>query len=177
MAAVINATPGSPTANSFTTIAFADAWNDAQLYSDDWASANEETKTKALITATRLIRDSVPFDGWQGFAVSSTQALPLPRSGMLSRTGYALPNTLIPVDLESATSELARQLVTAGALPSVPGDTAGLKRIKAGSVELEFDSTQGSFGTTELPDDIFNMISYLLVYGARGGINVPLVRA
>jgi hypothetical protein len=81
---------------------------------------------------------------WTGAAVDDVQALSWPRSGMLTRNGFAIPTsgaTSIQIDLKNAQCEWAYQLL-AGA--SFVGDDeaakAGLSSVRAGSVALSFQS-------------------------------------
>lgn len=176
MPVTVIADAGSPTANSFTTRAFADAWLNTQLYSEPWTSAADDTKDRALITATRLIVESLLDIKWRGLAVNSTQVLPFPRSGITTRTNYTLSSSEVPLDLQKATAKYARDLIALGQLPSTPDDAAGIRAIGLGSIRLEFDGTKPAYGYTRLPPDVWNMISYLVEPGAQGGTNVPLVR-
>lgn len=173
MPVVLDATPGSPTANSFATVAQADAYFAGMLYADDWDAATPDTKNRALITATNLIVAGVAFLGWPA---STTQALPMPRSGLRSRTGAVIASTVIPVELANATAEYARQLITAGAMPTAPSDTAGVKKVKAGSVEIEFDGSSSAGSDGRLPIDVYAMIAFLLESSTQGRTCVPLER-
>jgi hypothetical protein len=175
MPVILDATPGSPTANSFCDLATANSYFAGMLYADDWDDADVDTQTRALITATLLIVVAIG-DGWGGWPASTTQALPMPRTGLRSRLNAAIPSTVIPRDLAYATAEYARQLITAGALPSTPSDTAGLKRLKAGPVELEWDGSAPSGSDGELPIDVFAMLGLLVDGSARNRTCVPLER-
>jgi hypothetical protein len=173
MSDLLDATPGGANANSFATLAQANAYIASRLYSDDWTDADEDTQERALITATQLIVAAVE---WQGWPTSTTQALPLPRTGLRARTGAALPSTSIPLALAYATAEYARQLITAGAMPTAPSDTAGLKRLKAGPVELEWDGSGAAGADGSLPVDVLAMIGFLVETWSRGRTCVPLER-
>lgn len=173
MAVVLDATPGSASANSFATLAEADGYHAGHLYADVWDDADPDQKTRALITATRLIVAGVD---WLGWPASTAQVLPFPRSGLRTRSGAAIASTVIPLELAYATAEYARQLIAAGAMPTAPSDTVGLKKVKAGSVEIEFDGalTAGSDG--RLPVDVLGMIAFLAASASPGRTSVPLER-
>jgi hypothetical protein len=175
MAVVLIADAGSPTANSFCDLATANAYFAGLLYADDWTDADEDTQTRALITATLLIVVAIA-DGWGGWPASTTQALPMPRSGLRSRLNAAIPSNVIPLALAYATAEYARQLISAGAMPSAPSDTAGLKRVKAGPVEIEFDGSASVGSDGRLPIDIFAMFGFLVEAWSRNRTCVPLER-
>lgn len=173
MPVVLDATPGSPTANSLTTLAAADAYWASQLYNDHWFDADDDQQTRALITATRLLCEQL---AWLGWPTTTTQALALPRSGLRTRTGAVIPSTMIPVDAADATAELAGQLIKAGQMPDTPLDTAGIKRLKAGPVELEFDGSASSRHIAWLPERVWSLIGFLIETRA-GSTSVPLTRA
>jgi Putative DnaT-like ssDNA binding protein len=173
MPVILDATPGGVASNSFATLDQANAYFAGMLYADDWTAADVDTQTRALITSTLLIGASVE---WLGWPTSSTQALPMPRSGLRTRNGAAIPSTVIPVELANATAEYARQLITAGAMPTAPSDTAGLKRLKAGPVELEWDGSLVAGSDGSLPIDVYALIAFLVVSGMRGRTCVPLER-
>lgn len=169
MPVVLIATPGSPFANSFTTLAEADAWLLGQLYSDvDWEEADEDQKNRALITATREIIRNVA--SWAGWPTSIGQALPFPRSGVYSALGNsAYPSGEIPLELKAATAEYARQLLNLKRMPDTPVETAGLKKLTAGPVSLEFDNAYRH--PTGLPASVLSMIRHL-IEGRTFGIPV-----
>lgn len=180
MAVVLDATVGGANANSFTTVAYADAYHENQLYSDAWTAAPDAaTKAKALITATQLIVNALHADAWDGWPATTVQRLPVPRSGMTYPSGAVIPNTIIPDQLQDATSEMARRLLEAGGLPDTPSDTeaqaVGLKKLKAGPIELEFDKN-GYVAGIDLPEPVYAMIRFMLVRGSRSS-TIPLVRA
>lgn len=182
MAVVLDATVGGANANSFTTVAYADAYHENQLYSEAWTAApipDNATKARALITATQLIVNAINADAWSGWPANPVQRLPVPRSGMLYPNGAVIPNTVIPNQLQDATSEMARRLLEAGMLPDTPSDTesqaVGLKKLKAGPIEMEFDQSGGEF-STDLPDAVFAMISFMFTRGPRSS-TIPLVRS
>jgi hypothetical protein len=173
MAVILDATPGSATANSFATVAWSDAYMSGRLYSGVWDVAVLDTKNRALITATRQIVEAFQRFGWQGSIMSAAQALPVPRAGMTTPDGLLIPSSAIPAALANATSELALRLLEAGSLLDYPAETDGLKRLKAGPVEIEWSGSSGA--STELPDAVFNMIAFLTGRLASKMI-VPLVR-
>lgn len=175
MAVTLIATPGAPNANSFTTREWANEYLSGQLFADgDWENVDDDQKDRALITATRLIIDAAR--EWTGYLVDPGQALPFPRSGVYQRVySWGLyPTNVIPVELQQATAEYARQLWNLGSMPDSPSDAAGLKELKAGPVELVFD--QAYKAPTGLPESIWNKISFLLASTGGSRINVPVYR-
>jgi hypothetical protein len=87
MAIAIDATVGGANANSYLTLAAADAIVDGLVQDDDvtaWASATEDQKNRALYTATqRLDRER-----FLGARATNTQALQWPRDGVRKPDTY-----------------------------------------------------------------------------------------
>lgn len=133
--ATINATPGASDANSYATIVEADAYFDGHLYGADWVAATSETKTKALIMATRLLD---AWFQWTGSAATATQALGWPRNGMASRNGYPIDPSVIPQDLKNAEAEFAQGLILANVTQSNTTADQGITEVKAGPVMVKF---------------------------------------
>jgi hypothetical protein len=106
---------------------------------------------RLLITATRWIRAKTC---WTGTPSTTTQALPWPRVGMADGNGNAIPDDVIPEDLEFATVTLgvmlAKEDVTAGNEVALQGIT----KIKAGPVELNF---KDEIAVTPLPGQVSSM--------------------
>lgn len=174
MAVTLDATPGSASANSYATLAEANAYHESHLYGSVWTAAADALKTNALITATRLLDENVV---WVGWPTSAGQALGWPRAGGLQRSGYAIQSGEIPVALKNATAEFARLLIDAGAMPNSGGDIpVGLKRIKAGSVELEYDPALTGGSEDALPVPVLLMIGFLIEARSQNQLNTPLVR-
>jgi hypothetical protein len=92
-------------------------------------------KEAGLITATRLI--DVMFL-WNGAAASETQRRAFPRTGLLTRNGFALASDIHPVELKEATAELARLLLATDTTAPSSVSVQGLTQITAGPVTLKF---------------------------------------
>lgn len=129
MAVTITATVGSATANSFVTLAEADAYLEARVNASAW-TGDEDNKV-ALVDATREV-SSLPFQGWRTDAV---QALSFPRSGVPDPdapadavTGLATDTPeyatdVIPQRVKDATIELALEFRRAGTTDIAGADT------------------------------------------------------
>lgn len=126
-------TPGAADANSYADLDEAAAYNESRLYADAWADF--DNKEAALIMATRLLDGLVI---WTGAAASATQSLCWPRSGMLSRNGFAIPNDEIPTELKEACAEYARQLTVKDFSADDDVIVSGIQSLRAGSVSLSF---------------------------------------
>jgi hypothetical protein len=172
MAVIVNASPASPTANSFVSVARADEIMSGQLYADqDWENADTDEKSRALITATRLICDAVPM--WMGYPTTLIQSLPFPRSGIYGQDGLYYRPDVNPVVLEEATAEFARQLIALKRMPDSPAKYEGIKSLKAGPVDIVFDETR-SQRTVELPPSVMQKLRWLT--GSISRLSAPVVR-
>jgi len=152
---ILIATPAAANANSYATVAEADAYSDSRLFTDDWLTGTAD-KERALAMATRLLdafytwtgsavtqkqSQNLPkfaFYAWTGTPSTETQALCWPRQGMYSRNGFAIPSGEIPQPLKDATSEFARQLLVADRSADNDIEAQGITSIKAGPVSLTF---------------------------------------
>jgi hypothetical protein len=124
--------------DSFATVEEADAYNATQLFGASWADVDEDLKPLALATATRLLNDNLTF-------VIDTSD----------------PDA-IPEALKNATAEYARILVARGD-PTAPSKTDGIKKFKAGPVDVEFDVDHPkTYINTVIPAYIVAMIAHLL---------------
>lgn len=129
----MNTTPGSASANSYCTEAEYEAYWESRPNN---AVALAYSDIESLLQHACRVLDAA--FTWTGSAVSSTQALCWPRSGMFNRNGFAIANTEIPVALKNAQCELAGQMASADRTADNDAEKAGLTSLKAGPVTLEF---------------------------------------
>lgn len=160
---------GKTDSNSYTSVADADAYHDAHLYGSDWTSANNATKEKALVMATRLIDAVVT---WKGRYNVYGQALAWPRYGVYDKSSQLILNNIIPANLKKATAELARHLIAKDR--TVERDNIGLKSVKADTVTVEFDKNDNP---VIIPDSAIIFIRELGHIDQTGFGPVKLVRA
>ena len=135
--------PAAANANSYATIAEADAYHEGHLYSSLWTVAASGEKIAALVMATRLL-DGIS-GGWTGVASTAEQALCWPRQGMLSLNGFAIASGEIPARLKCAEAEYARQLLGSDLTETNTILAQGISRLKAGSVELAFKEPMSQY--------------------------------
>lgn len=159
MAATIDATVGGSTANSYVTLAEADAFFEEQPLSTAWDDATDDQKNRALIAATRRLDQEVyvgsPASPLTGTSGGTTQALQWPRSG----AGYL--TTVIPAPIKHATMKLAYSLIDDAELLQDSG-LEGFDRAKVGPIEVEVRHAQESGA---LPADVQREIEDLLGTG------------
>jgi hypothetical protein len=159
----LDATSGGTSSNAFCDVASADIYHSERLFNSEWSEASDNEKAAALIRATFLLNELE----WKGYVdTASTQALRFPREELYDRDGREL--TGIPNFLVTATCDLALELLRSENV----SPEAAQKRVKAGSVELEyFEKTPGA---GPLPEYISRYISF---YTIGGSYNVSLVRS
>ena len=163
----INATPGAADANSYVTLAEAEAYFADRLFTETWDALTDPDKEAVLIWATRTAearvsnawtKEELPEDGtiriltsikgddecfivWTGSPATNTQALAWPRTGMLSRNGFAIPDNEIPQRLKDWQCEIALSLSAGDRTLENAATAQGLVGLKAGPVDLKWSTT------------------------------------
>jgi len=132
--------------NVYQDIAAADAYMvNSVRGADNWAALTDTVKSQCLITATRIL-DRQP---WQGtkYQDAPTQVLEWPRSDVYDRKGELVDETAVPDGIKFGNIELAYDLSQDSSLEISGGQGSNIKRLKAGSAELEyFKGTGGPNG-------------------------------
>lgn len=132
------ATPGATDANSYVTLARANELLAMRLFTTTWTntSVTDSNREAALQWATALLDAHYR---WLGTATYPDQALGFPRSGLLKPNGQPLDSTIIPIEIERATSEFAMRLI-ASDLTTVNSIAArGITELTAGPVKMKFE--------------------------------------
>ena len=101
-----------------------------------WAALANAAKDQAIVTATRRF-NRLPWDGTPT-DVATPQPLAWPRTGMAANDGVAVGTTDFPDMLLIAFASYAYDLTATATLDSSLNSGSNQKRLKAGSVELEF---------------------------------------
>jgi hypothetical protein len=178
MAVTINASVGAEDANSYLTLADAQAIIDGFVEDADvtaWASATTDQKNRALFTATqRLDRER-----FLGARATDTQALQWPRTGVRKPDTYintyavgfpfasrrtTTPTTEIPQQVQYA------QVVLAVYLHNNP-DGIGLsgledyKNVKIGSIDVTPNLGYGAVGVDKIPPIVERYLTGLRISG------------
>jgi hypothetical protein len=172
---VIVSTPGASNANSYLTVAEADAYYDTRVPGvvfDAWDGA--DSKEALLINATRMLDKLLLPDvkelyyqngkayyrvrpAWTGAAATTVQRLCWPRSSMFDQNNNAIATNVIPDDLKFATAEFAGQLGVADRQLDNDVVLQGLTSVKAGSVALTF-KTDGLAVTYTIPQAVYDLL-------------------
>jgi len=167
MPSLLIATPGAADANSFATVEQSDTYHATRLYAAAWTSAKVGQKEAALITATRILNGLE----WDGDIASDEQALRFPRTGLTDPDGRPIDDETIPTFLVEATCEFGRLLLESDRLADP--DSAGIHKVKAGPVEVEFDRLDRP---ALLPLSVFSLIQLYCRDNTGRGMTRPLIR-
>ncbi|MGO4722991.1 MULTISPECIES: DnaT-like ssDNA-binding protein [unclassified Inquilinus] len=144
--------------NSYVTVAEGDTYFADRLNSSEWTAATSDDKGKALVMAARQI-DRLSFTG---ALTSASQAMSWPRIGASDREGRPISSTVVPQDVKDAQAETALAFLRGD---MSDGGDRGIQRVKAGSVEVEYDSTAP---VRTIPDIASSMLAPFL---AASGVN------
>lgn len=181
MPSVVVATVGSASANSYVTIAEADAYLDDRLNASAWTGASDDDKARALFEAAREL-DLYP---WKGSRVDSTQSLEWPRDYVESpdipwatveqADTYYYLRTVVPERVRNAQVEIALEFLRAGTTDlSVRDASVGIKRKKVDVLETEyFEPSDRPEGLERFPR-ISELVAPLLIGDGSGGVNTLL---
>lgn len=172
------ATAGASNANSYLTIAGADSIANGMVGSLAWANATNDTKARALITATNGLETL----SYIGQRTSTTQALSWPRTN--AACGDKAPDSeAVPREVELACFDLANALLDNPALlRSTPSNEAlvtgipnrDLARLKLDVMEIEWrkdrsaSTTKASTPLTMLPH-LASILGCLCTSSTGGG--------
>ena len=175
MAATINATLQSETANSFVTLAEANTYFETVPDSTNWDNKTDDQKNRALISATGWI-DTLVF---YGDRCDADQALKWPRSNYhvdrVELTCSAIPN-----EIKKATYLLAFELANdTSSITGTTGDTGLYESVKLGEMEVKYNTSSQAVGTVNNVFDVYPWLqSYLGAYclGGSGSYSVRVVR-
>jgi hypothetical protein len=171
MSLAVETGAGLPNAESYASVAAADARN-AALGVTDWAALGEGAKEIALRNATIFMTANYR-TRWAGRRVYQAQALDWPRCGVVVDEFQVL-STIVPADIVNACIDLAAR---AGAgdelMPDLDTGSNVVKRDKTGPLETEYFQN-----TTDARERFVAVDSALQPYfGAAGGSGmIKLVR-
>lgn len=131
--------------NSYISTDEADTYHAGNVAGDSWLPLDQEVKERSVISATRMLDRQM----WKGAKTSSVQALQWPRTEIVDPYGNAVSSGTVPQFIEDATAELALALALDPTVQTSTGTNKNIKRVKAGSAEVEFffSSINTRFGT------------------------------
>jgi hypothetical protein len=162
--------------NTYSVYALtADPVNDANDYfsarlgSDAWTDASTANKKRALVSAVRFLDRAVTWSGEQTDTVTP-QPLQWPRDGAAC-SGVAVADGTTPDAFANAEFEQALIFLDDATEQSSTGTGSNVKRVKAGSAEVEFfTGTAGTGSETRLPTVVNDLVGcYIESSGISGG--------
>ncbi len=169
MALIVEDGTGVTGANSYCSVAFADAFFEQAFDPAFWSSLTTEQKEAGLIMATTALDTSYTFNGR---ILDTEQALLWPRTPFYDSEGREQGGEgVIPTALKQATAALAYQFAKSNPLEQDSSTfSGGVKRQKIGPSEVEyFYSRQPQQFTSYIN-------SYLVFLGTRKSSQRRLVR-
>ena len=175
MAATINATIKSETANSYVTLTEANSYFETAPDSSTWTNKTDDQKNRSLIAATRWIDTFV----FQGDRCDENQALKFPRTNyQVDRV--ELSCSTIPNNIKYAQYELARALANeTDAMTGNTGTDGNIVEVKLGDIQVKYNTTSQGTGTVNNIMDKYPWLqSYLGAYmlGGTGSFQMSVVR-
>ena len=167
MAATIDATLKGTAANSYVTLAEANAYFETVPHDEHW-TGSDDAKNRVLITATRYLDN---FE-YYGTRCSTTQALKWPRKDY-KVDGVKIDETYIPQPVKNATFELAHSLLHKGeALVGTTGTQGTYEQVELGELKVKFKNSSQTPGVINNILDIYPWLeSFLGPYMRSGATN------
>ena len=167
MAATIDATLKGTAANSYVTLAEANAYFETVPHDEHW-TGSDDAKNLVLITATRYLDN---FE-YYGTRCSTTQALKWPRKDY-KVDGVKIDETYIPQPIKNATFELAHSLLYKGeALVGTTGTQGTYEQVELGDLKVKFKDSSQTPGVINNILDIYPWLeSFLGAYMRSGATN------
>lgn len=177
MPITLTPTIGSADANTWADLDYYKQYLQTRLPLVTWladalAGTIDEQLKIDLIAAGRLMNNLIT---WTGTPVDDVQAMTWPRSAMYTINGYAIASTTLPNSLKDAQCEYALQLHNSDLLADDDAAKKNVKKVKAGSVEVEFQAVDVS--TWDAQDTRLTLLGrefgYLKVPSAVRDLLVP----
>ena len=166
----LDATLGGASANSYVTVAEADAYFATSFGRTAWGSASAANKEIVLIESTRLLDSLV---SWKGYVKSDTQALRWPRTYVPNIDGRYISDSIVPKDVKNAVFELAYSLLSNGGFQASENELA---KVKVGPVSIDFSDTVKSNGLPKMVRDMIARWGEYTVVSSNSVHTVGLLR-
>lgn len=147
-------TIGSSSYESYSSVAEADDFYLASSSYAAWSAYGIDDRKRGLVSATRLLERQ----SWQGAKVSDSQTLEFPRTG-LTCNGVDIDSAGSSTRISDACNLLALKILNGDPVETKSSQEAEVKRIKAGSVEVEnFRLSSSASETARFPVDVMEVI-------------------
>jgi hypothetical protein len=157
----LDATVGGVSANSYITVADADAYFTGRGSPSAWTSLTTAQKEGALIYATEWLDSNY---SWYSTICTTTQALGFPRNSGFDSEGRTIMGCgVIPTKIKNATCEMALQHINENLYST---EREGLKSQSFGDASETYSSSSRSFSGIKLS---------LAEYGSTGKTKVNIL--
>lgn len=124
---------GLASADSYLSVADADAYHAAHTAPAEWTEAEESEKERVLRLGTQFL--DLAFGGrWLGCRVQSTQALAWPRYGVEDADGYVVSSNAVPQGVKDACAEAALRALSAELMADETEPAIKSESVKVGPV-------------------------------------------
>lgn len=156
-----------------TALADADAYFVGRFGTTVWDAATDDEKSKALVSAARWL-DRLT---WGGTLTDPTTPQPMswPRTNANECDGVTPGTAEVPQRILEAQWELAQIILADATEQESAGQGTNVKRVKAGSAEVEFfENDVGSRRDTKLPPIAHDLVKCYL--GGGNGLGIPYVK-
>lgn len=166
--ATLVATPGAHNANSYITVAEADAYFEGRMNARPWVEAGEPAKVQALLQATRRL-DAEQYTGspvkyLEGTTVAGEgQALKWPRLRVVTDGGAYYSSTVIPQPVKDATCELALSYLSATGDPNADTGLEAFEVLEIGPLRIEPRHAGAATSAGDLPDAVRRLLAPFLI--------------
>jgi hypothetical protein len=182
MALIVEDGSAMPNAQSLVSVADASAILALRLHTEAWTGATVAEQEAGLAWASRILSRM----DWQGFRVSSEQALAFPRTWLLKHDSLSLSSSYLPYSVdyypadevpafaEEATAVEAMLLL--GEDPFAPPATRGISAMAAGPLSIDFDTLDRNQQQRVVHNETLEIIAFALDRGGRGFGTKPAVR-
>lgn len=163
---------GLATANSYVTVAEADAYFSDSFGRPLWITpaTTADVKATLVVYASRLLDQYME---WAGSRATDTQSMEWPRIGAYDRFGAMIPSDQIPKQVKYAVFELAYYALENNGL-SFADQT--IDSVKVGSIQVEFTPKSTDAGIPKFIENLLSGLGMPIIVGASGARNIRLER-
>lgn len=136
-------------ADSYLSVADADAYHAAHGNPSAWSSASMTAKENALRSATDYL--DVRYNGrWDGRKKTQEQSLAWPRCGAYDAEDYLVDDNVVPIVVKSATAEAALRALSETLMPDIaaPGASVASESVRVGSIQESISYVGGGKSST-----------------------------
>lgn len=170
MTIVLDSTVGGASANAYEEIAYIDDYATLTVWAVSWAAKDDDQKLALAIRATRAL-DVLPL---RGYPTTTTQALQVPRTDVITSSGVYLDCNTIPEVWKRAWAHTAAYLSSFASTvdPFSVDDTSKLQSLSVGPISLAFRQSVGADGGTFLATVIAPMLRPFGLLGSAGSVRL-----